>query len=652
MQAVDQPTWQLILIAVKKLNASFGDFRLGEIIKEVQLLNPHLDRTSIQPVVQGMTSNAGKGPPSPCGQPLVRVSHGIYRLMGDIEKVNPTRDLTVKLTPRIAHLETPKRIKVKNQENLESLDRGHLEFQEGQEGVSYDYLFGPYVRDARQVTVIDPYIRQFNQVKSVMEFIETVRKFNSDDSVVSVKLITIEDEDSEKAAKQRDLLNQVKISADAAGIEFSFQFDESRTLHDREVSTDSGWKIVLGRGLGIYQHISNDAFGKANSIQSLRKVKKFGISYIETASTQGPKPEVSPARLTPTKAKSRVVIAKQNATELVNADIVLIACVKTKLVQAAAAKDLFISSLFRKERAYAESTGVPWYILSAEHGLIAPEQWVEPYDRYLGDESTTYRKAWGSKVVADLERIEGPLQGKVIEIHAGAPYFEAIQAGLQFHGAVISDPLNGLRFGERLRWYSIGTFAQQPGLKPISNDPLPEIKFLVASLSDESMAVSPNNFLSAGRVGRKVPGMYSWWVDANGAQELSKELDHRIETGLIYVGLAGATHWPSGKRSSNTLWSRIQSMHLGAKHEFSTLRQTIGAILANADGSRVIDENALTRWMELHLRVQVVPYEDGDSLGRVEQAILAELDPPLNLKGMSDTALRRQLKELRRAVTE
>lgn len=465
-------------------------------------------------------------------------------------------------------------------------------------------------------------------------------------------MITIEDEVSEKAAKQRDLLKQVQSSADAAGIKFTFQFDESRTLHDREVSTDSGWKIVLGRGLGIFQQISNDAFGKANSNQALRKVKKFGISYIETASPQRPKPEVLPARSEPIKVKSRSVIAAQNPTEFVKADIVLIACVKTKLIQAAAAKDLFISSLFRKERAYAESTGVPWYILSAEHGLIAPEQWVEPYDRYLGEESSQYREAWGSKVVADLERIEGPLQGKVIEIHAGAPYFDAIRGGLQFRGAIISDPLRGLRFGERLRWYSSGTPARQSGMNPVNSEVLPNIESLVASLSDESLAVSPNNFLSTGRVGRKVPGIYSWWVDAEGAQELTAGLGHRVPKGLIYAGLAGATHWPSGKKSSNTLWLRIASMHLGTKHEFSTFRRTIGAILASVEGSDEIDEIALTRWMDLHLRVLVVPYEDADSLGRVEQAVLAELDPLLNLMGMPDTELRRCLKELRRAVTK
>lgn len=38
-------------------------------------------RTSIQPVVQGMTSNAGRGPRQPCGRVLLRTDHGWYRLL-------------------------------------------------------------------------------------------------------------------------------------------------------------------------------------------------------------------------------------------------------------------------------------------------------------------------------------------------------------------------------------------------------------------------------------------------------------------------------------------------------------------------------------------------------------------------------------------
>src|SRR5699024_9558468 len=76
------------------------------------------------------------------------------------------------------------------------------------------------------------------------------------------------------------------------------------------------------------------------------------------------------------------------------ADVVLVGCVKSKRASGAPAKDLYTSGYFAKMRAYAESTGKPWFILSAEHGLVAPDQWLEPYDCYLPNESPAYRREW------------------------------------------------------------------------------------------------------------------------------------------------------------------------------------------------------------------------------------------------------------------
>ena len=45
------------------------------------------------------------------------------------------------------------------------------------------------------------------------------------------------------------------------------------------------------------------------------------------------------------------------------------------------------------------------------------------------------------------------------------------------------------------------------------------------------------------------------------------------------------------------------------------------------------------------------PYEDADTLGRLESDVLRLLDPPLNLQGMPATPVRRRLTELRRRVT-
>lgn len=88
-------------------------------------------------------------------------------------------------------------------------------------------------------------------------------------------------------------------------------------------------------------------------------------------------------------------------------------------------------------------------------------------------------------------------------------------------------------------------------------------------------------------------------------------------------------------------------MHLGGRHEFSIFRRTLGVILASARNEPTIDETRLTTWMSHHLKVIPLPYGGADTLGRLEEAVLATLDPPLNLKGMDDSPVRRRLKDLR-----
>jgi hypothetical protein len=82
-----QPTWKLVLDAAEHLSVSMGEFRLQDLVAEVQRVDPARGRGTIQPTVQGMTINAGTGPPSPCGKPLRRTSHGWYALADG--KVSP-----------------------------------------------------------------------------------------------------------------------------------------------------------------------------------------------------------------------------------------------------------------------------------------------------------------------------------------------------------------------------------------------------------------------------------------------------------------------------------------------------------------------------------------------------------------------------------
>lgn len=333
-------------------------------------------------------------------------------------------------------------------------------------------------------------------------------------------------------------------------------------------------------------------------------------------------------------------------------DLVLITCVKQKLDVPAAARDLYVSTLFKKERAYAEKSGAPWFILSAEHGLVAPDDWLAPYERYLPDTPKSFRDAWGAWVAERLELLTGPLHGRVIEVHAGQAYVAALLQPLTSKGAVIAEPLAGLSMGQRLQWYDQAAAGAVSDDSRTSGSPThPSTEEIRRRLSNRLEAVTPQGLLEKGPDGLRGPGLYSWWVDDDGAAELSLGLGIPMVPGLIYAGLAGATRWPSGRRSTNTLWSRLTGMHLGGRHEFSTFRRSIGSILAAARCEKEIDEAALTTWMHANLTVVAVLFSDADSLGRLEGDVLSELDPPLNLKGMTASPIRQRISALRRPHT-
>jgi len=161
------------------------------------------------------------------------------------------------------------------------LKEKHLTFQENQKGLSFDTLLGPYLKGATAITVTDPYIRLFYQVRNFMEFLETVVKHKAPDEEVSVHLVTTEDEF--KGEQQKDNFEKMKESASAVGVNFTWEFDGTGTIHARHIVTNHGWKISLDRGLDIFQRYElNNAFSFANRLQQYRPCKAFEVTFIRT----------------------------------------------------------------------------------------------------------------------------------------------------------------------------------------------------------------------------------------------------------------------------------------------------------------------------------------------------------------------------------
>ncbi|MBO1031252.1 hypothetical protein IPV09_07865 [Tessaracoccus sp. SD287] len=334
----------------------------------------------------------------------------------------------------------------------------------------------------------------------------------------------------------------------------------------------------------------------------------------------------------------------------VGADIILVSCAKRKGDEPAPAKDLYTSALFREARAYAERSGAPWYILSAKHGLMEVNDVIAPYDMRMQDQSAAYRREWGANVMERLHELVGPVEGMTIEIHAGADYVAPIRSLLVIRGATVVEPLAGLQQGRRLAWYCRDRSDAAPAAAPLSQNRNDEVDIveLAEALTNKHNRVTLSDFVASKDPRMDSPGLYSWWMDATGAAEVSHGLGLEVRPGLVYVGQAGAHHSEAQKASTNTLWKRIVKMHCGRRQEFSTLRRTLGSTLAEARGESGIDESALTSWMLVHLQIIALPVADAATLRAVETEILSRLDPPFNLHEVERTELRSRLMALRK----
>ena len=154
---------------------------------------------------------------------------------------------------------------------------GHREFQENQRGVSYDTMLLPYLRGATEITIVDPYIRLPHQGRNLVDLLALIAAAKDSADEIAITLLT--KEDTGEFQKQHLLMmSEIQDAAATVGIKFTVVWDE--TIHDRSIRADNGWKILLGRGLDIFQKGSGSQFDLGARSQEFRQVVAFGVTYI------------------------------------------------------------------------------------------------------------------------------------------------------------------------------------------------------------------------------------------------------------------------------------------------------------------------------------------------------------------------------------
>ncbi len=134
----------------------------------------------------------------------------------------------------------------------------------------------------------------------------------------------------------------------------------------------------------------------------------------------------------------------------------LVGCVKVKAVSARPARDLYLSTLFSGRRAYVERSCDEWWILSADHGLVSPDEVLAPYDVTLKTAGRQERRRWSAGVLTALAEHLRPTNGDVLEIHAGAEYRDfGLIDGLRAWGCTVDIPTEGMGIGRQLQFYKL-----------------------------------------------------------------------------------------------------------------------------------------------------------------------------------------------------
>lgn len=154
----------------------------------------------------------------------------------------------------------------------EELGEKILRIKEGESGYSYETIFGPYLKGASRIAVVDPYIRMEYQIRNFLAFASIV---DTSAGAVELHLTTAaEDEYQEKYLEQK--YKEMAESLARHGIHFTYQFDP--VIHDRSIRCNNGWNIFPGRGFDIYQK-PDSKYELSEIDQTKRKCRETEIVF-------------------------------------------------------------------------------------------------------------------------------------------------------------------------------------------------------------------------------------------------------------------------------------------------------------------------------------------------------------------------------------
>jgi len=160
------------------------------------------------------------------------------------------------------------------------LFEGIRDVKAGQTGVSYENVLLPYLVGAKNITIVDPYIRMPHQVRNVGDLLGLIALAKGPADEVVIELVTSQTDKDQFKKDQLERLVALRQASKSFGLQLNVRLDDS--IHDRSIVTDHGWRILLGKGLDIWEPPMNAI---AEARQEFRRIKSdTTFTYAHSAS--------------------------------------------------------------------------------------------------------------------------------------------------------------------------------------------------------------------------------------------------------------------------------------------------------------------------------------------------------------------------------
>ena len=156
----------------------------------------------------------------------------------------------------------------------------NVPIKEDQKGISYKILFKDYLVGATEIHLTDPYFIYPYQQKNLHEFCRMLLELIPLGEELTLKVFT--GKDKIKPLEHKFELQDLADSFNGTPLTVLIDLQDSDKMHDRYIESDNGWKMVLGRGLDIFQRMEyKSRFDLAKRMQTERRCRAFEVTYVQ-----------------------------------------------------------------------------------------------------------------------------------------------------------------------------------------------------------------------------------------------------------------------------------------------------------------------------------------------------------------------------------